>query len=290
MIHSAVIDPRRLATNLALGDDGLWWPVTRSRVDYPDAGNAFCFQVEDHFFWFAHRNRCIAAIVGAHPPEGPILDIGGGNGFVTRGLWPPVTPPSSWNRDQAGARSPARGLSPVICSTLEDAGFLDGAPPAAGLFDVVEHTRTTPACSSACSDYSPGGRLYITVPAFQSLWSNEDAIAGHHRRYRLAALRRLVEDAASRWTGRRTSSRRCRCPSCWCANRAPRSYRPAPDVRTPCAASSRRPSGPLVAALRATLAAEARWIERGRTLAGGGRQLPHVYARLNRILNSHPEF
>ena len=32
-----------------------------------------------------------------------------------------------------------RGLDPVICATLSDAGFLPQTLDAAGLFDVVEH-------------------------------------------------------------------------------------------------------------------------------------------------------
>ncbi len=39
-----------------------------------------------------------------------------------------------------------------------------------------------------------GGRLYVTVPAFSALWSREDELVGHHRRYRLGTLgRRLAE-------------------------------------------------------------------------------------------------
>jgi hypothetical protein len=75
-----LIDPRTIAGNLDLDASGLWWPRTRSRVDYPDEGNAFSFQVEDQSFWFHQRNRCILAAVGRHPPAGPVFDIGGGNG------------------------------------------------------------------------------------------------------------------------------------------------------------------------------------------------------------------
>ena len=37
----------------------------------------------------------------------------------------------------------------------------------------------------------PGGRALLTVPAFQVFWSSEDDSAGHYRRYRLKALRKL---------------------------------------------------------------------------------------------------
>jgi hypothetical protein len=51
-------------------------------------GNEACYQIEESSFWFKHRNACIEAAVKCHPPRsgGPIFDVGGGNGFVARGL------------------------------------------------------------------------------------------------------------------------------------------------------------------------------------------------------------
>lgn len=197
MIHSAVIDPRTLAGNLDLAPDGLWWPRSRSRVDYPDEGNAFCFQVEDQSFWFQHRNRCILAAVARFPPPGPIFDIGGGNGFVARALTQAGHPAVVVEPGPVGARNAqARGLSPVICSTLDDAGFHPGALPAAGLFDVLEHIEDDRGVlRRLASLVRPGGRLYVTVPAYQWLWSGEDVLGGHHRRYGLGALTRVVREA-----------------------------------------------------------------------------------------------
>lgn len=199
MIHCArtVIDPARLADNLALGPDGLWWPRTRSRVDYPDEGNAFCFQVEDHSFWFEHRNRCIVTVARRYPPPGVIFDIGGGNGFVARGLSQAGYPSVVVEPGPAGARNAqSRGLSPVICSTLDDAGFHDGALPAAGLFDVLEHIEDhRGVLRRLAALVQPGGRLYITVPAYQALWSGEDVLGGHHRRYTSRGLAAVVTEA-----------------------------------------------------------------------------------------------
>ncbi len=42
---------------------------------------------------------------------------------------------------------------------------------------------------------APGGRLYLTVPAYQWLWSPEDDLAGHCRRYSLGGICRVVEGA-----------------------------------------------------------------------------------------------
>lgn len=192
-----MIDPSALAANLERGPDGLWWPRTRSPVDYPDEGNAFCFQVEDHSFWFEHRNACILAAMARYPPLGAVFDIGGGNGFVTRALVHAGLPAVVVEPGPSGARNAqSRGLDPVICSTLDDAGFAEGSLPAAGLFDVLEHIKDDAGVLRQLARLiAPGGRLYLTVPAYQWLWSNEDVISGHHRRYTRRRLSDLVHAA-----------------------------------------------------------------------------------------------
>jgi len=42
---------------------------------------------------------------------------------------------------------------------------------------------------------APGGRLFVYVPAFAALFTSMDSHVGHHRRYRLTGLVKLVEDA-----------------------------------------------------------------------------------------------
>lgn len=51
-------------------------------------GNDQCFGIENKSFWFQHRNTCIVELVQKFPPRGngPILDVGGGDGFVAKGL------------------------------------------------------------------------------------------------------------------------------------------------------------------------------------------------------------
>lgn len=41
----------------------------------------------------------------------------------------------------------------------------------------------------------PGGRLLIYVPAFMALYTSMDSHVGHHRRYRLSGLTKLVSNA-----------------------------------------------------------------------------------------------
>ena len=192
-----MIDLRDIASNLEPGPDGLWSPPRRSRVDYPDEGNAFCFQVEDASFWFRHRNACILEAVARFPPAGAVFDIGGGNGFVARALAAAGYPAVVVEPGPTGASNArARGLSPVVCSTLDDAGFRAGSLPAAGLFDVLEHIEDDRGfLRRVWGLLQPGGRLYLTVPAYAWLWSAEDDLGGHHRRYTRRSLAEVAVEA-----------------------------------------------------------------------------------------------
>ncbi len=192
-----MIDLTAIASNLQPGPDGLWHPRSRSAFDYPDEGNAFCFQVEDHSFWFRHRNACILDAVRRRPPAGAIFDIGGGNGFVARALSQAGFDAVVVEPGPTGARNAqARGLAPVVCAALDDAGFAPGSLPAAGLFDVLEHMADDRTVLEQLAQLLPrGGRLYLTVPAYQWLWSTDDDLGGHHRRYSGRSLRRVVTAA-----------------------------------------------------------------------------------------------
>ena len=76
----------QVTNNLEQGEEGIWFSSNPSDVSYPSTGNEACYEVEDVSFWFQHRNRCVIACVKAFPPSGPIIDLGGGNGFVSKGL------------------------------------------------------------------------------------------------------------------------------------------------------------------------------------------------------------
>ncbi len=62
-----------------------------------------------------------------------------------------------------------------------------------GLFDVLEHIEDeASALKLIHSILEPSGRLFLTVPAYQFLHSEEDDIAGHFRRYTVPRLQRVL--------------------------------------------------------------------------------------------------
>ena len=83
----------------------------------------------------------------------------------------------------APPRAGARTASDVVHAPLKEARFRDGALPAIGFFDVMEHIDDEQGflceirrCLAA------DGRIYLTVPAGRWLWSDDDVQAGHYRR------------------------------------------------------------------------------------------------------------
>lgn len=194
-----MIDIEEISSGLRRADDGIWYSTERDQVSYPTEGHATSFPVEESSFWFRHRNDCIAAVVRSHPPPsgGTIFDIGGGNGFVSLGLARAGFDVVLVEPGREGARNAQRrGIGRVICATLESATFVEGSLPACGLFDVLEHIQDDHGFLRSISALlQPGGRLYATVPAYRWLWSKDDELAGHFRRYHLRALSRLLERA-----------------------------------------------------------------------------------------------
>jgi SAM-dependent methyltransferase len=176
---------------------GIWRAnVAAARdVSYPADHNAACFHLEDGSFWFTHRNRCIIAAVRRFPPEGLILDIGGGNGFVARGLTDAGYETALLEPGSVGARNAReqRRLRTVINATIAEAAFRTGSIPNVGLFDVLEHIEDDSMfVRELCDIVRPGGFLYLTVPAFNWLWSMSDVDAMHYRRYTKRSLENVL--------------------------------------------------------------------------------------------------
>jgi 2-polyprenyl-3-methyl-5-hydroxy-6-metoxy-1,4-benzoquinol methylase len=55
-----------------------------------------------------------------------------------------------------------------------------------GFFDVIEHLNDeTKIITNLRHMLKPGGRVFLTAPAYKWLWSKRDVLEGHKRRYRL---------------------------------------------------------------------------------------------------------
>jgi SAM-dependent methyltransferase len=180
--------------------DGLWFAHGHATVSYPAHGNAACLAVEDSSFWFRHRSRCIISLIRRFPPDGLFLDVGGGNGYVSKGLAEAGVDCALVEPGIDGALAArARGVDPVICARLEDMDLACGSVAAAGMFDVLEHIEDDiAALRHVHSLLTATGRLFLTVPAYPLLYSADDTMAGHFRRYTLPRLVRVLAESGFR--------------------------------------------------------------------------------------------
>jgi SAM-dependent methyltransferase len=79
-----------------------------------------------------------------------------------------------------------RGLEPPsgICGSVLALPFADASFEVVSAFDVVEHCDPESLALAELSRVlQPGGRLLLSVPAYQWAWSDHDVANGHHRRY-----------------------------------------------------------------------------------------------------------
>jgi hypothetical protein len=176
--------------------NGIYYARDRRPVSYPEKGNQDCLQLEDHSFWFRHRNNCISHLVKRFSAQKTFWDIGGGNGFVAQhlqceGIETVLLEPG----EQGAENAKKRGIKNIICGSLEDVGLKEGRIDSAGMFDVLEHIENDSTflrqLHKSCSNEAS---IYITVPAYNLLWSDEDDNAGHFRRYTLRSLTTLLEN------------------------------------------------------------------------------------------------
>ena len=81
-----------------------------------------------------------------------------------------------------------------VCGSATALPFADGTFDVVAAFDVVEHCEDDAlAVSELARVLAPGGRMLLSVPAYQWAWSDHDVRAGHHRRYTRRTINRAVE-------------------------------------------------------------------------------------------------
>ena len=171
---------------------GMWSGSDDRRVSFPDDGHADLEVIEEQSYWFAHRNAVITTVVSRFTQMGRILDIGGGNGFVSVALQRAGLESIVIEPGPTGAAVASRRGLPVIRAAFQDLDLPDGSVHAAGMFDVLEHIEdANGALKRLHRVIAPGGMVYIAVPAHSFLWSAQDDFGGHFRRY---TVRRLQSD------------------------------------------------------------------------------------------------
>ncbi|MBA2698972.1 MAG: class I SAM-dependent methyltransferase [Nocardioidaceae bacterium] len=131
------------------------------------------------YWWYRARAALLHAALGDFlGTPGLVLDVGSADG-----------PSVGWMRGQH--RRIAIDLDPRglragegVCASALALPFADSTFDVVAAFDVVEHCEPeTTAVAELARVLKPGGRLLMSVPAYQWAWSDHDVRAGHYRRY-----------------------------------------------------------------------------------------------------------
>lgn len=166
---------------------------TQPSTRFTDKQQNDLFEKEDSSWWFQYRAKVISKIASQYFDKNVLtIDIGGGNGYTTSimvgaGFKMGLLEPSY----QACLNGKKRDIPYVVNGSVDD---LEDSCCQFTLLDVLEHIEDDDAfLDTIYRKLSIGGRLLITVPACMSLWSEEDVMAGHYRRYKVKELVLLLE-------------------------------------------------------------------------------------------------
>jgi len=151
---------------------------------------------EDYHWWFASRTRALNAVMERCLPKTPgvrLLDIGCGAGNMIHHLshYGQVKGLEIDERPVRVARQ--RGYDVEQFDATQPMPFEDNSFDVVTALDVIEHNEDDLAIlSDSCRVLKPGGHIVITVPALMWLWSHNDDLNAHVRRYTAAELRRKL--------------------------------------------------------------------------------------------------
>lgn len=156
--------------------------------------------IESGNFWFRGRNNLITWAISKYFPDlRRFLEIGCGTGFALRGIQA-AFPSAELSGSEifveglrfARRRVPLARLYQMDARSIPFRDHFD----VIGAFDVLEHiVEDETVLDEVHRALRPGGGLVVTVPQHPALWSSQDELSHHVRRYTAAGLRRKVTAA-----------------------------------------------------------------------------------------------
>jgi SAM-dependent methyltransferase len=145
---------------------------------------------EPDYWWYRARADLLQTVMEPHVGNArQLLDVGSADG-----------PSVDWLRGRANRIAldmDPRGLEPGdVCGSATALPFASATFDVVVAFDVIEHCEPeSVALSEIERVLVPGGRLLMSVPAYQWAWTHHDDLNHHHRRYTRKRARAAVERA-----------------------------------------------------------------------------------------------
>jgi SAM-dependent methyltransferase len=157
--------------------------------DYPSDVFKLLFEIEEKNFWFVNRNEIILNLFKKYlgKEANKVLEIGSGTGYVLKGLNDIFKKYNLYGSEihLEGIKF-AKNRLPNIEFIQMDATNMpfENEFNAIGAFDVLEHIEDdVKVIQEVHKALKIGGLFIISVPQYQWMWSINDDIAYHKRRY-----------------------------------------------------------------------------------------------------------
>lgn len=149
---------------------------------------------EEHWWFRARREILTQALRSLElPPDSEILEIGCGTGGNLAMLGSLGNVCGVEMHEEACRYARATSGRDIRVGHLPDAVPFDKQFDLICLLDVVEHIENDREALKALNGMlKPGGRIVITVPAYQWMYGKHDVLLHHFRRYSRATLARVV--------------------------------------------------------------------------------------------------
>lgn len=151
---------------------------------------------EDKHFWMKARRDFIKTVFNKHVNYvDKIIEIGAGTGSITRSLLEDGYNDISVGEVHLSGLEYAKsyGIKSRYQFDLMKTPFHEHFDTV-GMFDVLEHIDDDElAVKNIYKMLKPGGKAIVTVPAHKWLWSKQDAIAYHRRRYEVEQLKGMFD-------------------------------------------------------------------------------------------------
>lgn len=157
---------------------------------------------ERSYWWYRGRHEIIMTLLNklCEKHEKPsILDVGCGTGWFLESL--------SKNADVYGIERKFQSpdyvsdniKKKIAIAELPDIPMREAAFDGILALDIIEHLDDDKGALTALKrKLKPGGFLFLTVPAFDFLWSGEDYVSEHKRRYNRKTLSTALISAGYR--------------------------------------------------------------------------------------------
>ncbi|MCA8971889.1 MAG: class I SAM-dependent methyltransferase [Planctomycetes bacterium] len=150
-------------------------------------------ELEETHFWFRGRRAIFFSLLEDLFPgrrDLDILEIGCGAGGLLRRLVRFGNSVGVELYPDLAAVCRERSTRPTVCGNAYALPFPDASFDLVCLFDTIEHIPDEArALAEIRRVLRPGGYVFFSVPAYQWLWSNNDVVAHHFRRYTKGRLK-----------------------------------------------------------------------------------------------------